>query len=148
MHDPLRDELAQLRSLADQVAAGELSAGQARSHLHTMSMRQNNWALGAYCANYCRFVTMHHTLEDVQVFPHLRRSDPRLVPVLDRLEEEHHTIHEVLESVDRALVALVAGTGDIADLKETVDVLSDALLSHLSYEERKLVEPLARLGFQ
>jgi len=27
------------------------------------------------------------------------------------------------------------------------DLLSDALLSHLSYEERELVEPLARLGF-
>jgi hypothetical protein len=29
-----------------------------------------------------------------------------------------------------------------------VDLLSDTLLSHLSYEERELVEPLARFGFQ
>ena len=28
-----------------------------------------------------------------------------------------------------------------------VDLLTDTLLSHLSYEERELVEPLARLGF-
>lgn len=28
-----------------------------------------------------------------------------------------------------------------------MDFLTDALLSHLSYEERELVEPLARLGF-
>jgi hypothetical protein len=27
-----------------------------------------------------------------------------------------------------------------------VDLLTDTLLSHLSYEERELVEPLARLG--
>jgi hypothetical protein len=27
-----------------------------------------------------------------------------------------------------------------------VDLLTDSLLSHLSYEERELVEPLARLG--
>jgi hypothetical protein len=27
-----------------------------------------------------------------------------------------------------------------------VDLLTDALLSHLSYEERQLVEPLGRLG--
>jgi hypothetical protein len=28
-----------------------------------------------------------------------------------------------------------------------LDLLSDTLLSHLAYEERELVEPLARLGF-
>jgi hypothetical protein len=28
-----------------------------------------------------------------------------------------------------------------------VDLLTDTLLSHLSYEERELVEPLARLGY-
>ena len=32
-------------------------------------------------------------------------------------------------------------------LREAVDLLTDTLLSHLSYEERELVEPLARLGF-
>ncbi len=39
-------------------------------------------------------VTTHHTLEDIGVFPHLRRADPQLGPVLDRLVEEHHVIHE------------------------------------------------------
>jgi hypothetical protein len=28
-----------------------------------------------------------------------------------------------------------------------MDLFTDALLSHLSYEERELVEPLARVGF-
>lgn len=32
------------------------------------------------------------------------------------------------------------------DAPEQVDLLSDALLSQLAYEERELVEPLARLG--
>ena len=31
-------------------------------------------------------------------------------------------------------------------LRAAVDLLDDTLLSHLSYEERELVEPLARLG--
>ncbi len=30
---------------------------------------------------------------------------------------------------------------------EAVDLLTDTLLSHLSYEEHQLVEPLARHGF-
>ena len=32
--------------------------------INTMTMRQNNWTLGAYCESYCRIVTGHHTLED------------------------------------------------------------------------------------
>ena len=53
----------------------------------------------------------------------------------------------VLERVDAALVALVTSpaTG-MSDLRSAVDLLTDTLLSHLSYEEGELVEPLGRLG--
>jgi len=112
-----------------------------------MTIRQNNWTVGTYCESYCRVVTTHHTLEDISIFPHLRRADPALVPVIDRLAEEHHAIHDVLERVDRALVAFVAGPDGAKSLTAAVDLLTDTLLSHLSYEERELVEPLSRLGF-
>jgi hemerythrin-like domain-containing protein len=116
-----------------------------------MTMRQNNWTLGTYCESYCRVVATHHTIEDQSVFPHLRRQDPRLGPVLDRLEAEHHLIHDVLEGVDQALIALVSraeGADDgLTDLRAAVDQLTDTLLSHLSYEERELIEPLARHSF-
>ena len=148
VHDHLRQELAQVRDLVDQVEAGSLDVGTARSHINQMTLRQNNWTLGTYCESYCRLVTTHHTIEDATMLPHLRRRDPRLAPVTDRLEEEHRIIHDVIESVDRALVALVSGDGDLKGLRAEVDLLTDALLSHLSYEERELVEPLARLGFQ
>jgi hypothetical protein len=71
---------------------------------------------------------------------------PRLTPVIDRLEQEHQAIHDVLEGVDQALVALVSTPDGLPKLLDAVDILSDALLSHLAYEERELVEPLARLG--
>jgi alkanesulfonate monooxygenase SsuD/methylene tetrahydromethanopterin reductase-like flavin-dependent oxidoreductase (luciferase family)/hemerythrin-like domain-containing protein len=147
VHDHLRSELAQLRDLIDQVAAGALDAEAARSHINAMTMRQNNWTLGAYCESYCRLVTMHHTGEDAMVFPHLRRAEPALAPVLDRLMEEHQAIHKILERIDRALVAFVGDpAGRLDDLRAAVDLLTDSLLSHLSYEERELVEPLARHG--
>ncbi|WP_433269764.1 LLM class flavin-dependent oxidoreductase [Micromonospora vinacea] len=146
IHDGLRAELAQIHDLIEQVAAGEIDAGAARSHINTMTMRQNRWTLGVYCESYCRIVTTHHTIEDQSLFPRLRARDPRLNPVVDRLEQEHHAIHDVLEGVDRALVAYVASPDGIAELRAAVDLLTDALLSHLSYEERELVEPLARLG--
>ncbi|TDE42822.1 hemerythrin domain-containing protein, partial [Nonomuraea mesophila] len=147
VHDHLRAELAQLRDLVDQVAAGTLDAGAARSKINTLTMRQNNWTLGAYCESYCRLLTLHHSVEDSAIFPRLRSAEPGLVPVLDRLEEEHHAIHKIVERIDRALVAFVAEPGGLGALRAAVDLLTDSLLSHLSYEERELVEPLARHGF-
>ncbi|MGC5584938.1 LLM class flavin-dependent oxidoreductase [Ornithinimicrobium sp. W1665] len=154
IHDHLRTELSSVRDVVDQVRRGHLQVGQARSVINTMAMRQNNWTLGAFCESYCRIVTGHHTLEDRSVFPHLRRREPTLAPVLDRLEEEHEVIADVLDRLDRALVALVEeeGYGQAArsaldELGRSVDLLTDTLLSHLSYEERELVGPLARHGF-
>ncbi|NUP63637.1 MAG: LLM class flavin-dependent oxidoreductase [Nonomuraea sp.] len=147
VHDHLRAELAQLRDLVEQVAAGTIDAGAARSQIATMTMRQNNWTLGAYCESYCRLVTMHHTGEDSMVFPRLRHAEPGLAPVLDRLQEEHQAIHKIIERVDRALVAFVGDADGLGDLRAAVDLLTDALLSHLSYEEHELVEPLSRHGF-
>ena len=69
------------------------------------------------------------------------------MPVIDRLAQEHVVIHDVLEGVDRALVALIEDPGRLTELQRAVDVLTDTLLSHLSYEEQNLVEPLARYGF-
>jgi hypothetical protein len=150
VHDHLRAELAQIRELGRQVAAGAVDVGAARSAIGAMTMRQNNWTLGAYCASYCRVVTMHHTLEDRGMLPHLRAADPRLAPVVDRLEQEHRVIHDILDRVDAALVELVRrddnGAPAMKQLQDAVDLLTDTLLSHLSYEERELVEPLARLG--
>ena len=49
--------------------------------------------------------------------------------------------------MDAALVALVTSPeAGMAELRAAVDLLTDTLLSHLSYEERELVEPLRRLG--
>jgi hypothetical protein len=148
VHDALRAELVQLRDIVSQVARGTADAAAARSFITRMTIRQNNWTLGTFCETYCRVVTQHHTLEDRSVFPHIRRSDPAIAPVIARLEEEHETIADLLERVDRALVALVSEDERGLDaVQGAIDLLTDALLSHFAYEERELVEPLARLGF-
>jgi ABC-type branched-subunit amino acid transport system ATPase component len=79
VHDALRGELTQLRDVVEQVRRGLLQIGQARSVINTMTMRQNNWTLGAYCETYCRIVTGHHSLEDHSMFPRLR-ADPDAAP--------------------------------------------------------------------
>jgi alkanesulfonate monooxygenase SsuD/methylene tetrahydromethanopterin reductase-like flavin-dependent oxidoreductase (luciferase family) len=147
VHDMLRRELDELRGLVTEVRAGALTAGAARSALNGMAMRQNDWTLGAFCARYCRVVASHHLLEDEAVFPHLGSSDASLRPVIDRLTEEHHVIHDAIEAVDRALVEHINHPEDFEPLQAALDLLTDALLAHLTYEEHELVEPLNRLGF-
>src|SRR3954451_5249376 len=68
IHDHLRSELERLQGLVDEVRRGLLGAGGARAAVHAMSLRQNNWTLGAYCQSYCGFVNGHHSLEDASVF--------------------------------------------------------------------------------
>jgi hemerythrin-like domain-containing protein len=147
VHDMLRRELSELRDVVEQVREGRLNAGDARSALGQMALRQNDWTLGAFCSRYCRVVAQHHSLEDDSIFPHLRRQDGSLEPVIDRLAEEHLVIHDAIDGVDRALVDHINDPDESASLQTAIDLLTDALLSHLSYEEHELVEPLARLGF-
>ena len=42
---------------------------------------------------------------------------------------------------------MAAEEDGIGGVGRAMDLLTDALLSHFSYEERELVEPLARHGF-
>jgi len=149
IHDHLRSELERLQGLVDDVRRGLLTAGSARAEVHAMSLRQNNWTLGAYCQSYCGFVNGHHSLEDASVFPHLRRTDPAAGPVLDRLQDEHVVIHGLLDAVDGALVGLVRDNDAAAldAVEQSIDLLADRLLSHLAYEERELRGPLSRHGF-
>jgi hypothetical protein len=147
IHDHLREELNRIRDLVDQVTSGEAEPAQARSHIAEMTIRQNSWTVGAYCASYCRVLTTHHTIEDAGVFPHLRAQDPSLGPVLDRLSADHLEVHALLEELDRALVAFVSGPGGAVLLADAVRRLDTTLRAHLAYEEQHLVGPLDRFGY-
>jgi hemerythrin-like domain-containing protein len=147
VHDMLRTELTELRDILAQVRDGVVSAGNARSALNEMALRQNDWTLGAFCSRYCGAVAQHHGLEDDAVFPHLVRSDRSLEPVIERLADEHLVIHDAIQAVDHALVDHINHPDDYRPIQAAIDALTDSLLSHLSYEEHEIVEPLARLGF-
>jgi hypothetical protein len=146
VHDLLRGELSELRGILRQVRDETMPAGDARAALNAMVLRQNDWTLGAVCARYCGVVTRHHGIEDAAVFPHLASREPQLKPVIDRLTEEHLVIHDAIQDVDRALVAHVTRPESHDVVQAAIDYLTDALLSHLDYEEQELLEPVARLG--
>jgi alkanesulfonate monooxygenase SsuD/methylene tetrahydromethanopterin reductase-like flavin-dependent oxidoreductase (luciferase family) len=147
VHDLLRGELSDLRGILRQVRDETMRAGDARAALNEMALRQNDWTLGTLCSRYCGVVEQHHSVEDASVFPHLTNREPHLKPVIDRLTKEHLVIHDAIQEVDRALVQHMTGPGTHDIIQAAIDYLTDALLSHLAYEEQELVEPLARLGF-
>jgi hemerythrin-like domain-containing protein len=146
VHEHLRQELTKLREVIQEVREGRSGASEARSYLNTMTMRQNYWTLGAFCAAYCRVVSIHHAIEDASLFPDLKAADQSLTPILDRLRDEHEGIAKVLGDIDAALVATMEDEERLNDTEEAVDHLSDTLLAHLKYEEEQLVEPIKRLG--
>jgi hypothetical protein len=146
VHDMFRRELSELRDLLARVREGAIAAGDARTGLNAMAMRQNDWTLGAVCSRYCSGVTHHHHLEDQGTFPHLRKSDESLAPVLDRLAAEHLEIHDAIEAVDTELVRHMNEPAHLEGIESAIEVLSDRLLTHFTYEEEQLVDPLSKHG--
>jgi iron-sulfur cluster repair protein YtfE (RIC family) len=147
VHDHFRAELASVRDILDQVRDAAANIGDARAAVQQMALRLNDWTLGGYCQALCQQLTGHHSLEDEDIFPYLRRSQPDINPVIDRLNAEHHVIHELLDRLDAALIHLVQHPTEFGPVVDTVDLLTDTLGSHFAYEERELIPPLVRFGF-
>lgn len=89
-------------------------------------------AVRAGWATFKNQLHVHHTAEDIALWPALRRqvSDPAQVAVLDAMEAEHARIDPLLAEVDTAL----AGTGGTA-VSARVGALVEVLTSHMAHEE-------------
>jgi hypothetical protein len=78
------------------------------------------------------------------LFPELRRANPALNPVVDKLEADHASVSGRVEEVEAAARAL-GGREDPA-LREQLTValqsLSADLLDHLRYEEEHISDTL------
>ena len=99
-----------------------MGAADARASLNEMALRQNDRALGAFCARYCSVVERHHGVEDASLFPHLARREPQLEPVLDRLTEEHLVIHDAIQEVDRVLVQHMTRPENYDPIQDAIDL--------------------------
>lgn len=153
MHQHLRTELDQVRDAVRQVRAGSADPAAVRESINAMAVRQNYWTLGAFCAAYCRVLTVHHTIEDVAWFPALAAAGDDLREVTEKLHAEHEQIAGLLVALDDALVALIAERAgsdrDAGHALDAVDAvvedLSRVLLRHLSEEEDALLPALGHL---
>lgn len=139
IHAMLRRDLATIRRLARDARSGA-TASAILAGVRELETRSPLWQLKFGCLHYCRFVHAHHTIEDAAVFPMVRKHDPSLNSVVDRLEEDHLKVHHITERIAAAAEAVSAdraGEGRIA-LVEALTELEEHLLGHLAFEEQSL----------
>ena len=143
VHDMIRRDLETVRRMADEVAAG-LPAEDVQAGIRSLAANGPLWQLKINCLQYCRFVHSHHHAESIMLFPELRRANPALNPVVDRLEADHASVSGLLDEVEAAAQAL-SGREDPARRERLTGALQDLstdLLTHLRYEEEHISDTL------
>jgi hemerythrin-like domain-containing protein len=145
IHEHLRHELRLVTRAVEAAAAGDLDPGAARAAIAASTLRRNYEFAGSFCAQYCRLLTMHHTIETRHLFPAIGAGDPTLRPVVERLDHEHDAIHELLVGLDALLVTMTTDATGASEVATGIRRLEAALDSHLRYEESELLGPIGRL---
>jgi len=139
IHQMLRNDLTVCRELAADVATGAPSAHVA-DRLAELQANSPLWNLQINCLYHCRIVHMHHHGEDADMFPALRRSNPELGVVVDRLESDHRAISVLLDNVE-SLARKLDDSTTSAERDSLVIALRDLgtrLLEHLAFEEENI----------
>jgi hypothetical protein len=139
IHTLLRRDLQLVRRLAGEALDG-LAPEAILAEIRNLETNSPLWRLKFGCLYYCRFVHTHHTIEDAALFPMVRKHDPSLGRVVDRLEEDHLTVHHITERI-AAVAERVAtdGSGESRSrLVEALSELEEHLLAHLALEEEAL----------
>ena len=139
IHAVLRRDLQTVRRLAAEARDGG-SAGTILAEIRTLETSSPLWRLRFGCMHYCRFVHTHHTIEDAAVFPMVRRHDPTLNGVVDRLEEDHLRVHHITERIAAVAAGIVddESDGTRVRLVDALGELEDHLIAHLAFEETSL----------
>ncbi len=139
IHAVLRRDLATVRRLASAIREGG-PAETIVAEIRELGSNSPLWQLKYGCMYYCRFVHGHHTLEDMALFPMVRKQDPSLRSVIDRLEEDHLKVHHITERIvvvaDEVAVNPTVEARD--DLVQALVELEEHLLVHLAFEEESL----------
>ena len=144
VHGIIRSNLATIAALVNSINDGS-PAEQISAEIDELARTSALWTLRVNCLRYCSLVHHHHNLEDVAVFPGLRRVDPALCPVIDKLEADHAIVAERLDEIEAAAARLLTDEAARVELAGALTRLSEHLLTHLEYEEASLSPTLRRL---
>ena len=147
VHAMIRRDLAHVTLLAED-AAGGAAPEEIRERVGALKSSSILWQLRLGCLRHCRFVEAHHGLEDRAIFPVIRRVDPGLEPVVDKLESDHRAVAELVHELEAAAADLEGADDPDAARERVVAALTGLgalLLEHLDYEERSLEGVLGRM---
>ena len=147
VHSMIRRDLAHVTLLAEDAAGGAAPA-EIRERVGALKSSSILWQLRLGCLRHCRFVEAHHGLEDRAIFPVIRRVDPGLEPVVDKLESDHRAVAELVHELEAAAADLEGADDPDAARERVVAALTGLgalLLEHLDYEERSLEGVLGRM---
>jgi hypothetical protein len=143
VHSMIRRDLRIVRGLADGVQEGR-PAAEVAGELRTLAAAGPLWQLKINCLQYCRVVHSHHHLESVLLFPALRRTNPAIGPVVDKLEADHARVSDLLDDVEAAARELA--DHEDAEVRQRLSAalrtLSDELLAHLAFEEENVADTM------
>ena len=105
--------------------------------------------LAAYWTCFAEQLHHHHTIEDTEVFPYLRRSlAGKGAAILDAMDAEHHAIDAAQDATQAAIDALLAQptAANAVALRTRLAAFAEVVVSHLAHEEEAAV-PLIVEGF-
>ncbi len=139
IHAYLRRDLETVRRLARDARDG-LSPQTILAEIRNLETNSPLWRLKFGCMHYCRFVHTHHTIEDGALFPIVRKQDPSLNRVVDRLEEDHLTVHQITVRIAAVADKIPNDASGVSrfELVEALTELEEQLLAHLAFEEESL----------
>lgn len=139
IHTMLRRDLQAVRRLAAVVWDG-ITPAEILAEIRELETNSPLWRLKYGCWHYCRFVHAHHTLEDAELFPLVRKHDPGLNRMIDRLEEDHLAVHHITERIAAIAARLPTDTTSASrdELVAALTELEEHLLGHLAVEEEAL----------
>jgi hypothetical protein len=145
VHGIIRRNLATIAAIVADINGG-VPAAQIRAQITELAATSAIWTLRVNCLRYCGLVHSHHHGEDTMLFPGLRRANPAICPVIDKLEADHVVIAGYLDAVEAAAQRILADESARVELAGSLDDLAAHLIVHLDYEEANLNPTLRRLS--
>jgi hemerythrin superfamily protein len=144
-------EISKARMVLRHVTDGTSDPAALIEALQNMEMTQNYRLFGNLCGQECRVLQFHHDAEEHHMFPELEaKGTDEIRCVIAKLREEHVVVHELLERLQKAALALISAPTEPLFTKtaEIFDKLEAVVRSHFGYEETELKDALGvHVGF-
>ena len=140
IHSVIRSDLEVVREMAGGHRLARASRRRFQARLRTLAAASPLWQLRINCLHYCRFVHSPSPRRvRAAVFPELRRSNPALGPVVDKLQADG-TFPPCSRTSRRppASSATTIAPAARGRLVAALGQLSTDLLAHLAYEEESI----------